>query len=69
MQKKHLILLIIVVVLLPFILEYAIFRNTFYSAISNSDWSSFLGGYIGGIATLFAVYITTSETRKIQKAK
>lgn len=67
MKKKYLIFLIIIVVLIPFVLEYAIFRNPLYSAISNSDWSGFLGGYVGGVATLFAVYITTKETRKIQK--
>lgn len=57
-------------VLIPLFLDIFIFGNGFPSYISNSDWSSFLGSYLGGIisgaGTLAAVYITTNETRKIQ---
>ncbi len=58
-------------ILIPLFLDYIIWANNMESSISNSDWSgflgSFLGGIIGGIGTLIAVYITTLETRSIQK--
>lgn len=74
MSKKKIILLIVLIIgficLTPFVLEYFVFRNHIYSALNNSDWSGFLGSYIGGvfggIGTLLTVYITTRETRKIQ---
>ena len=55
----------------PLILEYLIFRNNVYSVLSNGEWGSFLGSYIGGIiggtGTLIAMYVTTKETRKVQE--
>ncbi|MFD2672171.1 hypothetical protein [Marinicrinis sediminis] len=66
-----LIVFLLLSIIIPFILEYVIFRNQIYSAISNGEWASFLGsflgGIIGGIGTLVAVYITTLETRRIQE--
>ena len=54
----------------PLVLEYLIFRNNVYSVLSNGEWGSFLGSYIGGIiggtGTLIAMYVTTKETRKVQ---
>ena len=65
-----LIFTLVISFILPFILEYLIYRNNFYSVLDNSDWSGFLGSYIsgliGGIGTLVAVYISISETRKVQ---
>lgn len=75
MSKKKIAVIIFisafVIVVLPFVLEIAIFRNDVYSVLSNGEWGGFLGSYIGGalggIGTLLAVYITTKETRKIQQ--
>ncbi len=61
----------IVSFIVPIALEYFVFRNNIYSALSNGEWGSFLGsflgGIIGGVGTLTAVFITTKETRKIQR--
>lgn len=78
MSKKKIITVILISLLIllgiaaiPWILEFVIFRNDVYSVLSNGEWSGFLGSYIGGalggIGTLLAVYITTKETRKIQR--
>lgn len=75
MQKKSTVTIIVValcfVVVVPFLLEFLVFRNNIFSVLSNGEWGGFLGSYIGGalggIGTLLAVYITTKETRKIQK--
>lgn len=73
---KNLKLIIIVLTTLiisficPFILEHLIYRNNYYSVLSNGEWSGFLGSYIsgliGGIGTLVAVFISINETRKVQ---
>ncbi|RED83284.1 hypothetical protein [Cohnella phaseoli] len=71
--KKYTAILIVafmVVVLLPIILEFFIFRNKIYSSLSNGEWGGFLGSYLGGIisgiGTILAVWVTTKETRAIQ---
>lgn len=57
--------------IVPLILEHLIFRNNVYSALTNGEWSSFLGSYIGGIlggaGTLIAMYVTRGDTRLIQE--
>jgi len=75
MSKRKIILIIVLVIffisMIPFALEFFVFRSNLYSVLDNKDWSGFLGSYIGGvlgsIGTLLAVYITTKETRKIQR--
>lgn len=79
MNKKRIVLIIISIVLtsvlggvvFPLLLDKFIFSNNYPSALSNSDWSGFLGGIwggiIGGIGTLIAVCITTLDTRDIQE--
>ena len=75
MSKKKIAIIIFIsifiIIVLPFALEIIIFRNDIYSVLDNGEWSGFLGSYIGGalggIGTLLAVYITTKETRKIQQ--
>lgn len=75
MSKKKIVIIVFisvfVIAALPFVLEIAIFRNDVYSVLSNEEWGGFLGSYIGGalggVGTLLAVYITTKETRKIQQ--
>ncbi|WP_077369461.1 hypothetical protein [Anaerosalibacter sp. Marseille-P3206] len=53
---------IIIVSIFPLIIDRLIIGNTVYSNISNSDWVSFLGSYIGailgGIFTFIGVKIT-----------
>ena len=74
MKNKKIVLFLIptlvISFIIPFILEYFIYRNHVYSVLDNSDWSSFLGSYIsgliGGIGTLVAVFISINETRKVQ---
>lgn len=74
MSKKKIVatitISILIIAILPYVLEIFIFRNNAYSVLSNEEWGGFLGSYIGGalggIGTLLAVYITTKETRKIQ---
>lgn len=65
------VFIIIFASLCPLGLEFFVFRNEFYSVLDNGQWSgflgSFLGGILGGIGTLLAVYITTNETRAIQR--
>ena len=65
------LIILIILMVIPWGLELLIFRNNIYSVIGNEYWSSFLGSYIGGViggaGTLFAVLITTKETRVIQK--
>ena len=56
---------------IPLFLEHFIFRNDVYSVLTNGEWGSFLGSYIGGIiggaGTLIALWVTTNETSKIQE--
>lgn len=64
------IILFLLIVLMPVLLEFFVFRNNFESVLNNETWANFLGGYIGGVlggvSTLIAVYISTKETRRIQ---
>lgn len=55
---------IVVIILIPIFLDWLIFGNNIYSNLDNSTWASFLGGYLGGIATLIGVYITINENNK-----
>lgn len=60
MKKRSIIISIIctaiILILLPIALDWYIFGNKLPSNLSNSDWSSFLGGYIGSIiASIFSV--------------
>lgn len=68
---KTLLLLSIIICITPFALEILFFRSNIHSILNKSEWSSFLGSYIGGafggIGTLLSVYFTTRETKKIQE--
>lgn len=55
---------IVLIIAIPFFIDVWIFGNTFPSNIDNQTWASFLGGYLGGIATLVAVFITISDNNK-----
>lgn len=70
-KKKYAAFLFGLVVILPVILQYAVFANSVESNASNDGWASFLGSYIGGVfgggMTLMAVLISVRETRRIQQ--
>lgn len=54
----------------PLLIDKLIFGNSFPSNISNETWAGFLGSYIGGIATLSAVFITINDNnRKIEEQR
>ena len=54
----------VLVILFPIFMDIFILGNDIPSNISNSDWASFIGSYIGGIATIIAVVITIWHTTK-----
>lgn len=74
-NKRNAAIIVLIVlfcsIIVPLLLEILVFRNKVPSALTNGEWGGFLGSYLGGIisgvGTLIAVYITTMETRKIQK--
>lgn len=55
---------IISIFAIPIVIDFCVFGNTFPSNIDNHTWASFLGSYLGGIATLVAVFITISDNNK-----
>lgn len=62
---------ITLICLFPLALELLFTRGGFSSALTQGEWAGFLGSYVGGalggVGTLLAVYITTRETRKVQQ--
>lgn len=72
MGKKiiKIIIGIVIVVSIPILMDVFILGNNVPSNIGNDVWADFLGSYIGGIATLLAVFITISDNnKKIQRQK
>lgn len=77
-KRKNLILIIKILILiclflillvgLPYIINREIIGNDFFSKASNdgwvSFWGSYLGGMIGGVGTLIAVYFTIKDSKK-----
>lgn len=65
------VLYIFVSVLIPIIFKYAIFENPALSNLSNNEWAGFLGSYVGGIlgglGTLIALYITVKNSMTVQE--
>ncbi|HBF5865995.1 TPA: hypothetical protein ACG3RE_003843 [Clostridioides difficile] len=64
--------LIIAIIIIPLIVTFTIsVRNPIFSFNESNGWlgfwGSYLGGILGGLATLVAVVITTNQTRKIQR--
>lgn len=61
---------VILIIVIPMLIDIYIFGNTFPSNIENQAWAGFLGSYLGGIATLVAVFITISDNnKKIEEQK
>lgn len=65
-MKKYLkvIGLVLVACLFPVLIDILVFGNNIRSNVSNEIWAGFLGSYIGGIATLMAVFITINDNNK-----
>lgn len=65
------VLYIVVSILIPIIFKYAIFENPALSNLSNNEWAGFLGSYVGGIlgglGTLIALYITVKNSMTVQE--
>ena len=60
----------ILIIAIPLLIDICIFGNAFPSNIENQAWAGFLGRYLGGIATLVAVFITISDNnKKIEEQK
>ena len=59
-MRKYLIGIFVAVVI-PIGLEVFIFSNGYVSNVTNDGWASFFGGYIGGMATLLAVFLTIDD--------
>lgn len=55
---------IVSVIAVPIVIDFCVFGNAFPSNIDNQGWVGFLGSYLGGIATLVAVFITISDNNK-----
>ena len=69
-MKKRILSIIgvcVVLILIPLLMDGLILGNKFPSNISNDTWAGFFGSYIGGIATMLAVYVTIADNNR--KAK
>lgn len=60
----------IIIFFVIFAIVFPIILKTMYKNLSYPEWygilASFIGGAIGGITTLIALYISTNQTRRIQ---
>ena len=63
-NAKRVLLFVIVMIGVPVFIDWVIFGNTFPSNIDNQAWAGFLGSYLGGVATLIAVFITIRDNNK-----
>lgn len=68
-MKKVIILLTFIAIILaiPFAMDWLIIGNEFPSNISNTDWVSFLSGYIGSIVSMLGIIITIWYTNSQNK--
>ena len=62
--------ILLLFIAIPFALEHYVFQSKVPSALTNGEWSAFLGSYIGGIiggfGTIIAVIMSTTQTDRIQ---
>lgn len=67
------ILGVLFIAAVPWLLDLFVFGNNMHSALSNGEWSGFLGSYIGGVAggvgTLIAVYKSTSQVKRYEEKR
>lgn len=59
-NRKIIIIIFAVVVFIPLLLEFVIFRNNIFSPVSNDGWAGFLGAYIGAIIGAITTFITVN---------
>lgn len=57
---KYILVVFIAVIAIPILLELVIFRNNFFSPVTNDGWAGFFGGYIGSLIGAFTTYITVN---------
>ncbi len=61
---------VLIGVALPFIFKYVIFESNQFSNLNNAEWAGFLGSYVGGVlgglGTLIAVFITVKDSKEAQ---
>lgn len=57
--------------LIPLFIDWVIVGNGFPSHLTNGEWASFLGSFLGGIATMLAVVFTLryNEKQRIREEK
>lgn len=69
--KKYwmLILSIVVIVFVPFILEWLLFVTPEVSKFSNETWFSFMGSYLGAVVTIAVFKFTIDKNDKEHKAE
>lgn len=71
--KKYVLGGLFIIIIIPIFLEFIIFRNNFYSPVSNDGWASFFGsffgGIIGGVLTLIGVIITINSDKMEKEEK
>lgn len=65
-MKKYVWIMIIVVsvVVIPFIVDRIVFYEEFPSNVDGTARAGFMGGYLGGIATLIALVVTINHNDK-----
>ncbi len=61
------IIVLFVLILLPYLIDLCVFGNSISSNLTNAEWASFLGGYIGaligGIISLVGIILTIRFTK------
>ena len=64
-------LVIVLIILIPIGIDHLIIGNGIYSNISNSDWVSFLGSYIGSLigagVSVVGIFMTIKFSEKQSK--
>ena len=71
-HKQFCITVVLLILLLPILLHFLIFENSFPSKVSNDGWADFFGGYIGALIGALVTFIAISieiEHNKFEKRK
>lgn len=56
--------IIVAAFIIPLFIDWAIIGNDIPSHLTNGEWASFLGSFLGGIATMLAVVLTLRHNEK-----
>ena len=65
--SKSFFVLLLLALLFPVLIDFLIIANDYVSKGSNDGWLSFLGGYMGGIATLLAVWVSRKQWQSTEQ--